>query len=228
MCKVFSLLVVIAGFLSQANAALLVKYEFNNDSDMGASFDTNVSSAAVDTSLTIQNGRIETAGLNQTLANTTSVANFFLKANSSSVATISEISFDARILSGLDGRASLNVFGLIGSFDNDGVFVADDENDEIGFVTPDFILSTTNPTSFSIKAGDTGVSNLPIVVSSGKVFQLTVSLYRNGSSIASASRPVVAMDNVAFSGAAVPEPASMAVFALVGLPVLARRFARKV
>lgn len=226
MNKVFGFLIAIAGLVSQANAALLVKYDFASDSGLPTVYNNNVNSAEVDTALTIQNDRIETAGLNQILSSTSSVANFYLGANAGSSTSISEISFDAIILSGSDGRASLNLFGLIGNFNNLGVFVADDEDSPIEFVE-DFVLSKTNPTSFSIAVGGTGVSSMPLSMPSGKVLQLTMSLYRNGTSISSTNRPVVALDNVAFSGSAVPEPASMAVFALIGLPVLARRYGRK-
>jgi hypothetical protein len=227
MIRFFGFLIAVAGLVSQSNAALLVKYDFTLDSGLPTVSNNNVTSAEVDTGLTIQNDRIETAGLNQTLAQTQSIANFYLGAKVGTSTSISEIKFDATILSGSNSRASLNLFGLIGSFDNAGVFVADDEDNPIEFISDDYTLSTT-PTSYSIKVGDVGVTGMPVAVASGKIFQLTVSLYRNGTSISSSgNRPVVALDNVAFSGSAVPEPASMAVFALVGLPVLARRFGRK-
>ncbi len=226
MIRFFGFLIAVAGLVSQTNAALLVKYDFTSNSGAPTVSNSNVTSAEVDTGLTIQNNRIETAALNQALAQSLSIANFYLGTKVGSSTSISEISFDATILSGLNSRASLNLYGLIGSFDNAGVFVADDVDNPIEFIS-DYTLSTT-PTSYSIKVGGAGVTGMPVAVASGKVFQLTVSLYRNGSSIGTAgNRPVVALDNVAFSGSAVPEPASMAVFALIGLPVLARRFGRK-
>jgi hypothetical protein len=223
---------VILAVLASANfasAALLVHYDFADTIPGGTkdrltplTYLNAASSNALQSnwSPAATNDAISSAlfGGAPTPSNLSSVnGKYYLSADSGSFATFDTFSFDIKKASG-NSTVNFNAYYRFVTEDPDtGLFVG-------GAYAA---LATSSPTSTTSNTYSTVTFSgapLPLSVANGTYIEVVVNAWRNSGPGQAATAGI---DNVKFFGTVVPEPASMAIFAVLGLPVALKRFRRK-
>ena len=217
---------VILAVLASANfasAALLVHYDFAGGTTTPLTYLNAVSSdasqnnwpAAPATNDAISSALLGVPPTLSSLSNTN--GKYYLSAGSGSFATFDTFSFDIKKAGG-PGTVNYNAYYRFVTEDPDtgslvgGAYAA---------------LATSDPTSTTSTAYSTVTFSgapLPLTVANGTYIEVVVNAWRNSGSGQAATAGI---DNVKFNGTVVPEPASMAIFAVLGLPVALKRFRRK-
>lgn len=212
-----------------ASAALLVHYKFD-----GSTEPTIVDSRATSLTYSQSNWSNITSGTEVVSANLTAavpsittqaLANsngkFYLGAPDGLFARFDSFEFEIRKQNTSSlGEVRYNAFYRLVSYDPN--------NDEITGVTSYAALGPSLSTTTSATSTPVSITAppLPFTLPSGTYVEVVVNAWRlSGSGTNFVA--VAGLDNVKFNGAIVPEPASMAIFAVLGLPVALKRFRRK-
>lgn len=222
MVKVFGFMLALAAMVSSASAALLPLLEYDYDSGKNASFAKPGMLSAADGSVGSfgYNGgsdarATQTASGSPTTRNSTE--QFFLSTDASSLASITSMTFEGAVVSGTRTQVWTAAFNL-GTPTGSGLDASPPGD---GFVAGTSITGTISGPA----AGNTYTVTFatPIALSSANILRATINAAGTGT-----SATVVSLNNVRFFGTVVPEPASMAVFGLLGAGVAVRRLRRKV
>jgi hypothetical protein len=219
---------VILAVLASANfasAALLVHYDFAGGTQTpltyvnAESFDSsqtnwptsNVTNDAISSNLS------STAPTLSTLAN--SNGKYYLGADNGNFATLESFEFQIKKnnVSSL-GEVRYNAFYRLVTLDQD--------DNIVGGAYAAFGPSSTTTTSSTYQTVSLSGPPLPLTLGNGTYIEVVVNAWRQSGSGAN-NVAVAGIDNVKFHGSVVPEPASMAIFAVLGLPVALKRFRRK-
>ena len=211
MTRLFGFLIAVAGLASQANAALLVKYDFTGASAVLRVVPTSVSAGVVASDFSGA-GNANTPGYwtGSTNLSTTdnSQGGFSLSADTASGFEITRVVFRFRASGMTSANRTQTATLTMSTGDN--------------LVGSQSVTSTSNP--FVIATLDTD----PVLVYSpiGELGPLGFNFTSKFNSTAS-NNAKFQLDYVEVYGELVPEPASMAVFGLLVAPVAFRRLRRK-
>ncbi len=202
MVKFFGFMFALAAMVSSANAALLVSYQY----DVDDAKDPTVVAAGInaDGSLGAFSNNNATDVVQSSVNNTTTVRaeTFSFSTTSPNSVTLNTMTFDAaKVGTGTRGITWTPTFKL------DGVAVSSS-------------LYSVSPVS---GFGAYTVTFAPGFVIGSSVFEAMIAAQGNSAGTSTS----FSLDNVNFNGTLVPEPASMAVFGLLGAGVAIRRLRRK-
>jgi hypothetical protein len=201
MVKLFGFMLALAAMVSSANAALLVSYQYAEiDSKDPTSFVSGVDANGSLGDFNVNNGleRIASSVNNTT---TTRRENFEFSTASPNSITLNSMTFNSALI-----NTGTRAISFTPSFTLGGVALA----------TNLYSVSGSGFGAYTV------TFNQPLVIGSDS-FVATIAA-RGTSSGTSTS---FSLDNVNFNGTLVPEPASMAVFGLLGAGVAVRRLRRK-
>ena len=205
MVKLFGFMLSLAAMVSSANAALLVSYNFN---DTETSKDPSVVTSGIDadTSSGAWSYTAGTLNLTQSVSSTavTRTEGFKWNVESLNSVTLNTFTFDA-------GVAGPRTVGFTPTFKLNNVLVSSSLYTVSKATGSGTYTVTFNP-QFAIGAGSTFEGIISAKATTGGL---------------SGSVTTLSLDNVNFNGTLVPEPASMAVFGLLGAGVAIRRLRRK-
>jgi hypothetical protein len=201
MVKVFGFMLALAAMVSSANAALLVSYQYAEPDSKDPTFaESGISADGSVGSFSINNGLQR---VSSSVNNTTTVRSetFAFSTSAPNAITLNSMTFNAALISGT------RTVSFTPSFKLDGVTVASN-------------LYTVSPVSGFGAYTVTFTQPFAIGTSSFEAF-----ISAQGTSAGNTTS--FSLDNVEFNGTFVPEPASMAVFGLLGAGVAVRRLRRK-
>ena len=222
MVKVFGFMLALAAMVSNASAALLPLLEYDYNSGKNASFAKPGMLSAADGSV----GAFGYSGgsdarATQTPSGSTTTRNsneqFFLSTDASSLATITSMTFEGSVISGTRTQVWTAAFNL-GTPTGDGLNASPPGDGFVAGTSITGAISGPGPNNTYTVTFAT-----PIALSPANILRATINAAGTGT-----TATVVALDNVRFFGTVVPEPASMAVFGLLGAGVAVRRLRRKV
>jgi hypothetical protein len=203
MVKLFGFMLAVAAMVSSANAALLVSYEFTPVEDKDPK-DPTFASAGIDAltsdgSFSSLNDRLQ-----GTVSNSTTIRQerFGFSTTAPNFLKLSTMTFDTALVTGTRPVSFMPTFKL------NGTTVASN-------------LYTVSPASGY--GAYTVTFTSPFTISGGSNFEAAV----NAVGLAGSGSTTFAVDNVKFNGDVIPEPASIAVFGLLGAGVAFRRLRRK-
>jgi len=202
MAKLFGFMLALAATISSANAALLVCYQYNEDDSKDSTSNLAGIDAAGSSGDFSSNNALRV--ISSSVNNTTTIRkeSFVFSTTAPNSVTLNTMTFDtAKIGTGTRSIAWTPSFKL------DGVAVSSS-------------LYTVLPSS---GFGPYTVTFAPAFVIGSGSFEAMISA--QGSSAGTSTS--FSLDNVKFNGTLVPEPASMAVFGLLGAGVAIRRLRRK-
>ncbi|MCY3005246.1 MAG: PEP-CTERM sorting domain-containing protein [Planctomycetota bacterium] len=204
MVKFFGLMFALAAMVSSANAALLVSYNFN-DPDSTKDPSVVTSGISAETSVGNWNSSASTFNLTQSVSSTGTTRSESFKFNvvSPNSVTLDTFTFDA-------GVAGPRTVGFTPTFKLNNVLVSSS-------------LYTVSQASGS--GAYTVTFNPQFAIGAGSTFEGLISA-RATTGGTSGNLTSLSLDNVNFNGALVPEPASMAVFGLLGAGFAIRRLRR--
>lgn len=203
MVKLFGFMLALAAMVSSANAALLVSYQYAEpDSKDPTSAAGGVNADGSDGSFSVNNG-LQRISTNVTNTTTIKKEDFAFSTTSPNSITLNSMTFNSALISGT------RTVSFTPSFKLDGVTVASN-------------LYSVSGSGFGAY---TVTFNQPLLIGSG-AFVATISA-QGTSGASSGNSTVFSLDNVNFNGELVPEPASMAVFGLLGAGLAVRRLRRK-
>jgi hypothetical protein len=188
--------------VSGANAALLVSYEFGAEQGKDPTFAEPGIDALTSDGAYSHDDVFER--IKQSVANTSTVRQerFGFSTTAPNFIKLSTMTFDSALISGT------RPVSITPSFKLNGVAVASN-------------LYTVSPVSGFGSYTVTFISPFEIV--GGADFEAAIS----AQGLTGSGTTQFALDNVKFNGDLVPEPASMAIFGLLGVGAAARRFRRK-
>jgi hypothetical protein len=204
MVKLFGFMLAVAAMVSSANAALLVSYEYGPDQEKDPTF------AASGLNALASDGQFNwTSGANnvqRTLNNDSTVRQerFDFTPTSPNYVELKEMKFDTGLVSAPGTRG----VSFTPSFKLNGVAVASNlysVSPASGFGT--YTVTFTNP----------------LKINGGVLFRAEL----DAKGLTGSGSTTFSVDNVMFNGDVIPEPASMAVFGLLGAGVAFRRLRRK-
>jgi hypothetical protein len=202
MVKLFGFMLAVAAMVSGANAALLVSYEFGVEQGKDPTFaEPGIDALPSDGSFSHNE---PSERIQSSVANTTTVRQerFGFSTTAPNFIKLSTMTFDSALISGA------RPVSITPSFKLNGVAVASN-------------LYTVSPVSGFGSYTVTFISPFEIV--GGADFEAAIS----AQGLTGSGTTSFALDNVKFNGDLVPEPASMAIFGLLGVGAAARRFRRK-
>ena len=217
MVKLFGFMLALAAMIGSANAALLLSYEYSTDKN--ATFVESGLIPASDGSSGSFGGPNGVVSAQQSSSGSSTTRNsnerFFFSTNAASAAQITSMTFVGAVASGSRVQTWTAAFNL-GTAVGDGL---DSSPPEDGFVA-----GTTITGTISGPVGNmyTVTFATPISLTSANILRTTINAAGVGT-----STTTVTLDDVKFYGSVVPEPASMAVFGLLGAGVAIRRLRRK-
>jgi len=202
MVKLFGFMLAVAAMVSGANAALLVSYEFGVDQEKDPTFvEPGIDALPSDGAFSHNepNERIQSS-----VSNTSTVRQerFGFSTTAPNFIKLRTMTFDSASISGT------RPVSITPSFKYNQVAVASS-------------LYTVSPVSGFGSYTVTFLS--PFEIAGGVDFEAAIS----AQGLAGSGTTSFAVDNVKFNGDLVPEPASMAIFGLLGVGAAARRFRRK-
>jgi len=199
MVKVFGFMLALAAMVSSANAALLVSYQYNDPDVKDPTSMVSGINAAESFGSFSNNG---SGRITSTVTNTTTPRkeDFAFSTTSPNSITLNSMTFNSALLSGTRSVSFTPTFTL------GGVAVASN-------------LYSVSGSGFGAY---TVTFNQPLLIGTGA---FVASISALGTS--SGNNTSVSLDNVNFNGEFVPEPASMAVFGLLGAGLAVRRLRRK-
>jgi hypothetical protein len=218
MSRIFGFLAILALTVGSAEAALLASWTYEDGDKAG----TPLSGVAASVSEGTWNGDSNgyaTANFN-TSSNTgaTRTETFYISATGDNTATVESVVLAA---SRLTGTRNLQISGIVANKGTGGL-------DAGSFVEGSNVALTRTPgptTNLSSTPTDfEGVFNSPVILSGSEVLRVRVTVLLASGTTGSASAK---LDNIGFVGTVVPEPASIAIFGLLGAGVVARRMRRK-
>jgi hypothetical protein len=202
MVKLFGFMLAVAAMVSGANAALLVAYEFGVETEKDPTFvEPGVDALPGEGSFSYNE---DTERIQSFVNNTSTVRQerFGFSTTAPNFIKLSTMTFDSALIIGT------RPVSITPSFKLNGVAVASN-------------LYTVSPVSGFGSYTVTFISPFEIV--GGADFQAAIS----AKGLEGTGTTSFAVDNVKFNGDLVPEPASMAIFGLLGVGAAARRFRRK-
>ena len=221
MVKVFGFMLALAAMVSSASAALLPLLEYDYNSGKNASFAKPGMLSAADGSVGAFGYSGSDARATQTSSGSTTTRNsneqFFLSTDASSLATITSMTFEGSVISGTRTQVWTAAFNL-GTPTGDGLNASPPGDGFVAGTSITGAISGPGPNNTYTVTFAT-----PIALSPANILRATINAAGTGT-----TATVVALDNVRFFGTVVPEPASMAVFGLLGAGVAVRRLRRKV
>ena len=201
MVKVFGFMLALAAMVSSANAALLVSYQYAEPDSKDATFaESGISADGSVGSFSINNG-LERISSSVNNTSTVRTETFAFSTSAPNSISLNSMTFNAALISGT------RTVSFTPSFKLDGVTVASS-------------LYTVSPVSGF--GAYTVTFTQPFVIGDSS-FEAFISA--QGTSAGTSTS--FSLDNVNFNGTFVPEPASMAVFGLLGAGVAVRRLRRK-
>lgn len=203
MVKLFGFMLAVAAMVSSANAALLVSYEFGPDQEKDPTFEASgLDAIASDGSWNWTGGGAN--NLQRSVNNDTTVRQerFDFTPTSPNYVELKEMKFDTGLVSGTRGVSFTPRFRL------NGVEVASN-------------LYSVSPAS-GFGAYTVTFTN-PLKIDGGVLFRAEI----DAKGLTGTGSTTFSVDNVTFNGDVIPEPASMAVFGLLGAGVAFRRLRRK-
>jgi hypothetical protein len=228
MVKFFGFVLAMSSLVGSANAALLSSWTFDGGSQGGNAITGNV--IAGEQGGNFSGNEVGYTGSSistgATGANLVRTAIFYLQAADLATAKIDKFTFDA--LRGTSANPPLStgvrnvkvsVAAAVGTGTPDSNFVFGSNVSGLN-VAPDAnqnLTATYNEYE--------GIFSAPVSLASNQILRLTVT-YTGAAGTTSAST-VTRLDNMQIYGSAVPEPASMAVFGLLGAGVAVRRLRRR-
>ena len=202
MVKLFGFMLAVAAMVSSANAALLVSYEYSvDDSKDPTSTAAGVDALTSDGAFSVNNA---SKRIQQSVSNTSTQRQerFGFSTTAPNFLKLSTMTFDTASVSGTRPVSFTPTFKL------DGTTVASN-------------LYTVSPASGY--GAYTVTFTSPFTISGGSNFEAAI----NAVGLTGTGSTTFAVDNVKFDGQVCPEPASMAVFGLLGAGVAFRRLRRK-
>jgi hypothetical protein len=202
MVKVFGFMLALAAMVSSANAALLVSYQYAEPDSKDPTFaESGISADGSIGSFSSNNGlqRVSSSVNNTTTVRTEA---FAFSTSAPNSITLNSMTFNAALI-----NSGTRTVSFTPSFKLDGVTVASN-------------LYTVSPVSGF--GAYTVTFTQPFVIGTSS-FEAFISA--QGTSTGNSTS--FSLDNVDFNGTFVPEPASMAVFGLLGAGVAVRRLRRK-
>ena len=206
MAKLFGFMLAFAATISSANAALLVSYNFN---DTETTKDPSVVTSGIDAATSVGAWNYNATGMNLTQGTSSTITTrsevFGWAVVSPNTVSLNTVTFDTAITGGT------RTIGFTPTFKLDGVTVA----------------SSLYTVSQATGGGAYTVTfNTPFAIGGDQSFSATITA-RATTGGNSGNFTSFSLDNVNFNGTLVPEPASMAVFGLLGAGVAIRRLRRK-
>jgi hypothetical protein len=202
MVKVFGFMLALAAMVSSANAALLVSYQYAEPDTKDPTFaESGISADGSTGSFSINNGLQR---VSSSVSNTSTVRTetFAFSTSAPNSITLNSMTFNAALI-----NSGTRTVSFTPSFKLNGVTVASN-------------LYTVSPVSGF--GAYTVTFTQPFVIGTSS-FEAFISA--QGTSAGTSTS--FSLDNVDFNGTFVPEPASMAVFGLLGAGVAVRRLRRK-
>jgi hypothetical protein len=193
-------MLALAAMVSSANAALLVSYQYGTaDSKDPTSAAGGVNADSSSGNFSVNNGLQR---ISSSVSNTTAIRkeDFAFSTSAPNSITLTSMTFNSALISGS------RTVSFTPSFTLDGVTVASN-------------LYSVTGSGFGAY---TVTFNQPLLIGSGA---FVASISAQGTS--SGGLTSFSVDNVNFNGELVPEPASMAVFGLLGAGLAVRRLRRK-
>jgi hypothetical protein len=203
MVKLFGFMLALAAMVSSANAALLVSYQYAEpDSKDPTSAASGINADTSSGVFSVNNGLQR---ISSSVSNTTAVRkeDFAFSTSAPNSISLTSMTFNSALISGS------RTVSFTPSFTLDGVTVASN-------------LYSVSGSGFGAY---TVTFNQPLLIGTG-AFVASISA-QGTSGGASGSSTAFSLDNVNFNGELVPEPASMAVFGLLGAGLAVRRLRRK-
>jgi hypothetical protein len=200
MVKVFGFMLALAAMVSSANAALLVSYQYvEPDVKDPTSVLTGLTAEGSTGAFNVNNG-LEKIASSVNNTTTTRKEDFAFSTTAPNSITVNSMTFDTALITGT------RAISFTPSFKLDGVDVASNLYSVTGSGFDTYTVTFIEP----------------FVIGSGEfVASISAKGASNGTSTS------FTLDNVNFNGDLVPEPASMAIFGLLGVGAAARRFRRK-
>ena len=203
MVKLFGFMLALAAMVSSANAALLVSYQYAEpDSKDPTSAASEINADTSTGAFSVNNGLQR---ISSSVANTTAIRkeDFAFSTSAPNSMTLTSMTFNSALISGS------RTVSFTPSFTLDGVTVASN-------------LYSVSGSGFGAY---TVTFNQPLLIGTG-AFVASISA-QGTSGGSSGNSTAFSLDNVNFNGELVPEPASMAVFGLLGAGLAVRRLRRK-
>lgn len=203
MVKLFGFMLALAAMVSSANAALLVSYQYDEpDSKDPTSAASGINADTSTGAFSVNNGLQR---ISSSVSNTTAIRKeeFAFSTSAPNSITLTSMTFNSALISGT------RTVSFTPSFTLDGVTVASN-------------LYSVSGSGFGAY---TVTFNQPLLIGTG-AFVASISA-QGTSGGASGNSTAFSLDNVNFNGDLVPEPASMAVFGLLGAGLAVRRLRRK-
>lgn len=203
MVKLFGFMLALAAMVSSANAALLVSYQYAEpDSKDPTSAASGINADTSTGAFSVNNGLQR---ISSSVTNTTAVRkeDFAFSTSAPNSITLTSMTFNSALISGT------RTVSFTPSFTLDGVTVASN-------------LYSVSGSGFGAY---TVTFNQPLLIGTG-AFVASISA-QGTSGGSSGNSTAFSLDNVNFNGELVPEPASMAVFGLLGAGLAVRRLRRK-
>ena len=205
MVKVFGFMLALAAMVSSANAALLVSYQYAEPDTKDATFaESGISADGSIGSFSINNG-LERISSSVSNTSTVRTETFAFSTSAPNSITLNSMTFNAALI-----NSGTRTVSFTPSFKLDGVTVASN-------------LYTVSPVSGF--GAYTVTFTQPFVIGDSSFEAFIAAQGTSGG--ASGNSTSFSLDNVEFNGTFVPEPASMAVFGLLGAGVAVRRLRRK-
>lgn len=203
MAKLFGFMLAFAATISSANAALLVSYDFNDVDQKEPSVVTN----GIVAEEASGNWSYNSTGTNlsQSLSSTGTkrTETFEWSVVSPNTVSLSTFTFDTSITSGTRTIGFTPTFKLDSSIVSASLYT---------------VSQATGGGAYTV------TFTTPLVIGGDQSFSAAIAAQASGSGTGTTS---FTLDNVNFNGTLVPEPASMAVFGLLGAGVAIRRLRRK-
>ena len=204
MVKLFGFMLALAAMVSSANAALLVSYQYAEpDSKDPTSAASGINADSSSGVFSVNNGLER---ISSSVTNTTAVRkeDFAFSTSAPNSITLTSMTFNSALI-----NSGTRTVSFTPSFTLDGVTVASN-------------LYSVSGSGFGAY---TVTFNQPLLVGTG-AFVASISA-QGTSGGSSGNSTAFSLDNVNFNGELVPEPASMAVFGLLGAGLAVRRLRRK-
>lgn len=202
MVKLFGFMLAVA-MVSSANAALLVSYQYTDPDSKDATFvESGINADSSSGVFSVNNGLQR---ISSSVSNTTAVRTetFSFATSAPNSISLNSMTFNSALISG-----SRSV-SFTPSFKVNGVTVASNLYSVSGTGFGAYTVNFTNPLVI-------GTSNFEAFISA-----------QGTSGGASGNSTSFSLDDIRFDGQIVPEPASMAIFGLLGVGAAARHYRRK-
>lgn len=203
MVKLFGFMLAVAAMVSSANAALLVSYEFGPEQEKDPTFEASgLDAIASDGSWNWTGGGAN--NLQRSVSNDSTVRQerFDFTPTSPNYVELKEMTFDTGLVSGTRGVSFTPRFRL------NGIEVASNLYS---------VLPASGFGTYTVKFTNS------LKIDGGVLFRAEI----DAKGLTGSGTTTFSVDNVMFRGDVIPEPASMAVFGLLGAGVAFRRLRRK-